>query len=113
MCRATAIVCGARASVPSLRPTALCARVSHGSHAHAGTPDAVLNPKKKVYPEIAPDLVTDASGVACYKGIPMQVAVSDAAQRMVSLPTVKGAKAPHIPASHADPNPCALLPIRP
>ena len=36
----------------------------------AGTPDEVLNPKKKIFERIAPDLVTDAAGTAMYKGVP-------------------------------------------
>jgi len=36
----------------------------------AGTPEEVLNPKKKIFERIAPDLVTDAAGTAMYKGVP-------------------------------------------
>ena len=35
----------------------------------AGTPEEVLNPKKKIFERIAPDLVTDAAGTAMYKGV--------------------------------------------
>ncbi|KAK9808921.1 hypothetical protein WJX72_006429 [[Myrmecia] bisecta] len=35
-----------------------------------GEPEAVLNPKKKIFEKIAPDLATDAIGVANYKGVP-------------------------------------------
>lgn len=36
-------------------------------------PDAVLNPKKKVWETVAPDLGTDEELRACYKGVPWQV----------------------------------------
>ncbi|XP_042222668.1 aminoacyl tRNA synthase complex-interacting multifunctional protein 1-like [Homarus americanus] len=36
-------------------------------------PDAVLNPKKKIFETCAPDLKTDANKVAMYKGIPFTV----------------------------------------
>ena len=36
----------------------------------AGEPEEVLNPKKKLFDRIAPDLQTDASGVANYRGVP-------------------------------------------
>ena len=36
-------------------------------------PDAVLNPKKKIFETCAPDLKTDENKVACYKGIPFSV----------------------------------------
>ncbi|XP_039264762.2 aminoacyl tRNA synthase complex-interacting multifunctional protein 1-like [Styela clava] len=40
---------------------------------HSGEPDAQLNPKKKVWDQVQPDLKTDANRVACYKGIPFTV----------------------------------------
>jgi len=36
-------------------------------------PDAVLNPKKKIFETVAPDLMTNAEKVATYKGIPFTV----------------------------------------
>lgn len=36
-------------------------------------PDAVLNPKKKIFETCAPDLKVDANRVAVYKGIPFTV----------------------------------------
>ncbi|CAM6083209.1 unnamed protein product [Calypogeia fissa] len=36
-----------------------------------GKPEAVLNPKKKQWDKIYPDLHTDDAGVACYKGKPL------------------------------------------
>ncbi|KAM8713535.1 hypothetical protein ACLKA7_013799 [Drosophila subpalustris] len=36
-------------------------------------PDAQLNPKKKVFETCAPDLMTNAELVACYKGSPLHV----------------------------------------
>lgn len=38
-----------------------------------GEPDAQLNPKKKVWEEVAPDLKTDGAGIACYKGAPIVI----------------------------------------
>eukprot|EP00121_Abeoforma_whisleri_P015715 Awhi_evm1s14456 len=38
-----------------------------------GKPDDVLNPKKKIFEQVAPDLVTNEECVACYKGIPLTV----------------------------------------
>ncbi|GMH39956.1 hypothetical protein BSKO_07860 [Bryopsis sp. KO-2023] len=35
-----------------------------------GEPDAVLNPKKKVFETVQPDLATNGERVACYKGVP-------------------------------------------
>ena len=40
---------------------------------YPGEPDDLLNPKKKIFEQVAPDLVTDANGVATYKGDPFQV----------------------------------------
>lgn len=31
-------------------------------------PDAVLNPKKKIWEKIAPDLIVNSNGIATYKG---------------------------------------------
>ena len=39
-----------------------------------GDPDALLNPKKKIFESVQPDLHTDNWGVACYKGAPFTVA---------------------------------------
>lgn len=36
-------------------------------------PDSILNPKKKIFETCAPDLRTDGSKVATYKGIPLKV----------------------------------------
>lgn len=36
-------------------------------------PDAVLNPKKKIWETVAPDLKTNASKVATYKGAVMSI----------------------------------------
>ena len=38
-----------------------------------GEPDAQLNPKKKIFEEVAPDLKTNEQGIACYKGVPLTV----------------------------------------
>ncbi len=39
-----------------------------------GEPDALLNPKKKIFEQIQPDLHIDGHGVATYKGSPWKVA---------------------------------------
>ncbi len=39
---------------------------------YEGTPDAVLNPKKKVFETVQPDLRTNDEKVACYKGAPLR-----------------------------------------
>jgi len=36
-------------------------------------PDSVLNPKKKIFETVAPDLMTNAEKVATYKGVPFTV----------------------------------------
>ncbi|GBF87385.1 methionine-tRNA ligase-like protein [Raphidocelis subcapitata] len=38
---------------------------------YLGDPDEQLNPKKKIFESVAPDLATDAARVACYKGVPL------------------------------------------
>lgn len=38
-----------------------------------GAPDDQLNPKKKVWEQIQPDLYTDENKVATYKGTPFKV----------------------------------------
>ena len=53
--------------------------ISHLAHfavplSPAGPPDAVLNPKKKVFETVQPELHTNEEGVACYRGIPLMVA---------------------------------------
>ncbi len=37
-----------------------------------GEPEEQLNPKKKVFEQIQPDLLTNAESVACYKGQPLR-----------------------------------------
>lgn len=36
-------------------------------------PEAVLNPKKKIFESCAPDLKTNSEKIACYKGTPLAV----------------------------------------
>lgn len=38
-----------------------------------GTPDKQLNPKKKIFEQIQPELHTNEKGVACYRGLPFEV----------------------------------------
>ena len=37
---------------------------------YAAEPEAQLNPKKKIFEKISPDLKTNADGVAQYKSVP-------------------------------------------
>lgn len=37
-------------------------------------PDAQLNPKKKIWEQVAPDIKTDTNGIAKYKDVPFKVA---------------------------------------
>ncbi|XP_064637026.1 aminoacyl tRNA synthase complex-interacting multifunctional protein 1-like isoform X2 [Lineus longissimus] len=39
-----------------------------------GEPDAMLNPKKKIWEQVAPDLKVDENSVATYKGAPFTIA---------------------------------------
>ena len=48
--------------VPSLPPSLF-----------VGTPDAQLNPKKKVFEQVQPDFLVNEEGVATYRGIPFTV----------------------------------------
>ncbi|XP_055353294.1 aminoacyl tRNA synthase complex-interacting multifunctional protein 1-like [Paramacrobiotus metropolitanus] len=41
---------------------------------YPGTPDDQLNPKKKIWETVAPDLTVDANKTAIYKGVPFSVA---------------------------------------
>jgi len=38
-----------------------------------GEPDEVLNPKKKVWEQVCPDLATDGDLKACFRGVPLSV----------------------------------------
>lgn len=49
-----------------------------------GVPEEVLNPKKKQFEKIQPDLATDASGVACYQGIPFMLSGKPCTSRIVN-----------------------------
>ncbi|KAG8439964.1 hypothetical protein GDO86_005942 [Hymenochirus boettgeri] len=42
-------------------------------HGFPGEPDKELNPKKKTWEQIQPDLLTNKEGVATYKGVPFEV----------------------------------------
>ncbi|KAJ7321791.1 hypothetical protein OS493_033900 [Desmophyllum pertusum] len=51
-------------------------------HETAGAPDELLNPKKKIFESLKPDLFTSDEGVAEYKGSPL---VTTAGQITTSL----------------------------
>ena len=38
-----------------------------------GEPDAVLNPKKKIFEQVQPELHTDENCIATYRGVPFTV----------------------------------------
>ena len=40
---------------------------------YPGEADGQLNPKKKVWEQVAPDLTANSDGIACYKGVPLTV----------------------------------------
>lgn len=48
-----------------------------GEHVHCEgytrQPDSIMNPKKKIFETVAPDLHTDGTLKACYKGTPLMV----------------------------------------
>ena len=37
-----------------------------------GEPEEQLNPKKKIFEQIQPELLTNAECIACYKGLPLR-----------------------------------------
>eukprot|EP01121_Diplochlamys_sp_Union-15-3_P010238 TRINITY_DN2858_c0_g1_i1.p1 TRINITY_DN2858_c0_g1~~TRINITY_DN2858_c0_g1_i1.p1 ORF type:complete len:113 (+),score=21.95 TRINITY_DN2858_c0_g1_i1:123-461(+) len=39
---------------------------------YEGKPEFVLNPKKKIFEKLQPDLSTNSEGVATYKGVPFK-----------------------------------------
>jgi methionyl-tRNA synthetase len=41
---------------------------------YPGEPDELLNPKKKIFEAVQPDLATNADRVACYRGVPLATA---------------------------------------
>jgi len=49
----------------------------------SGEPDEVMNPKKKIFETVQPDLLTNAEGLACYKGVPLMTSAGP-----VRAPTV-------------------------
>lgn len=61
-------------TVEVLLPPTGCAP---GDHVHCEgftrNPDPVMNPKKKIFEMVAPDLSTNDALVACYKGVPLAV----------------------------------------
>jgi len=53
-----------------------------------GEADALLNPKKKIWEQVAPDLKIDAAGTATYKGIPWKITDLAGTFRVPSLKSV-------------------------
>lgn len=52
-------------------------------------PDALLNPKKKIWESIAPDLKTNDNLIGCYKGAPLHI--PGKGQIKATIPSLKGA----------------------
>jgi methionyl-tRNA synthetase len=51
---------------------------------YPGEPDEVLNPKKKIFEAVAPDLATNSDRVACYKGVPLMTSAGPATAASVA-----------------------------
>lgn len=56
---------------------------------YTGEPDAVLNPKKKIFEGVQPDLATDSQAVACYKGIPLATSTGPCRVRSICGGSIK------------------------
>lgn len=54
-----------------------------------GDADGQLNPKKKIWEEVAPDLTVNSDGIACYKGVPLTVAGSGGEFKAPTLKNVQ------------------------
>lgn len=55
-----------------------------------GEPEALLNPKKKVFERVKPDLRVDGNGIATYKGCPWRLKGDTKA--VIRAPTVADAQ---------------------
>jgi hypothetical protein len=53
-----------------------------------GAPDAVLNPRQKVFEAVKGELATDGDGVACYRGAPLLTAAGPCRARSIRHGTV-------------------------
>ena len=64
--------------------------VKYTTHVHvfSGAPDKQLNPKKKVWETLKPDIRTNAERVATYKGVPFKVE----GKGIVKAPTLTNAE---------------------
>lgn len=54
-----------------------------------GAPDEQLNPKKKVWEAVQPELGTDGACVACYRGAALATAAGPCTVRTVAGGTIK------------------------
>ena len=54
-----------------------------------GAPDELLNPKKKVWEAVQPELGTDAARVACYRGAPLATPAGPCTVRTVAGGSIK------------------------
>lgn len=56
---------------------------------YPGEADAQLNPKKKIFEQVAPDLKVNSDGVACYKCVPLTVRGSGGQFKAATLKNVQ------------------------
>jgi methionyl-tRNA synthetase len=56
---------------------------------YSGQPDEQLNPKKKIFEQIQPDLMTNDGLVACYKGVPLMTSAGPVKVASVAGASIK------------------------
>lgn len=54
-----------------------------------GEPDEQLNPKKKIFEAVQPDLRTNEQLVACYKGVPLMTSAGPVTVQSVAGASIK------------------------
>ena len=63
---------------------AICVSAFRYAFRYEAEPEAQLNPKKKVFEKISPDLKTNADGVAVYKNVPFTTSQGAVTSRLVN-----------------------------
>jgi methionyl-tRNA synthetase len=56
---------------------------------YAGEPDEQLNPKKKVFEAVAPELRTNGELLACYRGVPLMTSAGPVRVASVAGASIK------------------------
>jgi methionyl-tRNA synthetase len=56
---------------------------------YSGEPDEQLNPKKKVFEQVQPDLQTNNDLLACYKGVPLMTSAGPVRVASVAGASIK------------------------